>query len=585
MSQTSIGRAALVLTTNGSGLRSGLDKEGQGIKKWADDTGKTVGAKLKDVGAPKGATGGLGLAASLGAVAAPAAAAAAAIATVKSAADTLQDLGRQGDLATALGVSAQQFTGLAGVFNRFGIDAQGTSDVLTDVADWIQDAAVNGGELAETFGFLGVNAKELNGLRPDQQFLALADAFQKIDPTLAAGLAARLGGDFQKLLPVLRQGSGAIQSMGADFAVSARDMESARVANQALTQAGTALGQAWRAISVALAPVITLIGKGISAAVGLARPALQAYASYSQWVFGIASRVWNGITDIISRVWDRIMARAQPVFDWLTSAWESVQEVAGWVWEGILSIVVPVVEQVVSAVEQAIDAVASWTAELLAFTGNWPTAREVVIAAFRGIGTAAAYAWDVIRAGNGIMATVAGGIVEALGSVVVAFRDVIADMIRMAKSLPKALAFTSPVLAGLRQLDENAVGDYGAKIQEAGKQLKEWGAAAVADFGGSAQQFNTWLDRMVARQKTATAEVKKEQAKVVAAATNQLAGPALIKGTSAEVSARLKYEFGGKGTPEKQLAETQKQTGVLGQILGAAQSIAGKPAGVELVPM
>lgn len=228
------GRAFVELSANDAGLRSGLTRARQAVLGFGKSMAK-IGAGLFGLG---GLPAAAGLAKIVG---------------------TLRDLGKQGDMAAGIGVTAEAFTGLASAFDRFGIDAQGAVDVLTDVADWVQDAAVNGGDLAETFGFMGVNAKELMGLRPDEQFLAIADALSKLDPTLAAGLAARLGGDFVKLLPLIRRGSGAIRELAGDLSSTAGEVEEARKANAAYEAVTAKLSYAWTKVAVALAPAITQI--------------------------------------------------------------------------------------------------------------------------------------------------------------------------------------------------------------------------------------------------------------------------------------------------------------------------------------
>lgn len=210
---------------------------------------KAFGAGIAGIGARVGAVG------------------AAALSPLVPAVETLTDLGRQGEMALALGLDPQRLTGLVAAFSRFNLEAQDTADVLTDVADWVQDAAVNGGEIAETFRAMGVDAKKLNGLPVDRQFLAIADALSKLDPTLAAGLAARLGGDFQKLLPLLRQGSDAIEELAAGMGTSAADVAAAVEANRAYQQATAQIGRVWREVVVAVAPAVRDLAEWVSRAV------------------------------------------------------------------------------------------------------------------------------------------------------------------------------------------------------------------------------------------------------------------------------------------------------------------------------
>lgn len=221
----------------------------------------TVGASVRraftnGMTAVNSLAGGLArVGAALGAVGA------AGVAAFKPAISAISELGRQGDMAAALGIGAERFTGLAAAFERFGIDAQGTLDVLTDVADWVQDAAQNGGSLADTFALMGLNVQKLVALKPDQQFAAIAEALSRIDPTLAAGLAARLGGDFQKLLPLLRQGSAAVDDLVAKLGTAAADVRAAQEANRAYTEATAELARVWREVGAAIAPALASLAR------------------------------------------------------------------------------------------------------------------------------------------------------------------------------------------------------------------------------------------------------------------------------------------------------------------------------------
>jgi hypothetical protein len=219
---------------------------------------------------------------------------AAALAPLAPALDELRGLAKQGQIANALGISAESFTGLVGAFQQFNLEAQDASDVLTDVADWIQDAAMNGGELAKTFDLLGVDVQKLNGMSVNKQFMAIADAFQKLDPTLAAGLAARLGGDFQKLLPLLRQGSAGVQDLAGQFAASAEDVARASAANAAYSAAAGALGRVWREVVLAVAPALADVLNGLKNALA----PLAAWVKENRAAVVIAVQVAAGIVGV-----------------------------------------------------------------------------------------------------------------------------------------------------------------------------------------------------------------------------------------------------------------------------------------------
>ncbi len=523
MSQTAIGRAALVLTTNAGGLRSGLDAEGRHARQWADATARNINTRLKPAG--KEAASGLG--ASLGRLAGPAAIAAAGVAGVTAAVGTLGDVAKAGAAANAFGLTAEQFTGMAGVAKSVGEDTREFIESLVTLGKVASEGAAGKGEVAtQWFKDIGLNAQAFKNLRLDEQFFQVFEALQKMqDPAARVrALMVAFGEDGGKyLLPLLSKSSGEIRKMADGFKISTEEVQKATAANAAVTAAGGALKSAWRGIAVALAPAITLVAG--------------------------------------------VITKLQPVFDWLKRAAETYFTIWAAVWGAIID-----------AVGEAATGIRKWVAEVLGLTGPWPTIQDVITFTFRAIGTAGSLAWDAIKGGAGLVSVALGFMVEkGLAPVVRAFKD----LIGLSKHLPDVIrpAWVDGMNAALVKAD--------ASITGLGQRMQEWGKSAVTGFGNSALQFNAWLDKVTAKQKAKT-----EEAAAGAAAAGQkldavltkFDNAALLRGSAAEVSARVKHEFGRQTAAEKLLDEQKRANGHLRGIEASAKILAARPAAAELAP-
>ncbi len=533
MSQTAIGRAALVLSTDASAAKAGLAQFGhdttsavKGIAAQAGSAAAGGGGFLSRI------LGGLGLAKFAGPVGAVAAAVGGFFAERFGSAfsdgiDRLKVLGGIGKKAATLGISGSQFQGLTQQLARVGIEG----DTVTTIFAKLGKTISSGGDFEnpaaiETFARLGLDAKELAKLPLDQSFLKIASAIHEL-PT-AAGQANAAIGIFGRqgaaLLPVLQKGGAGIQEFidkQKKFGAVLSDAQLAKAteAAKAWKEGMHEIESAWqgmknRAVMI-LAPLVKFIGKAIS----------------------------------------RILDVAQPVFDWVGRALESVAEIAEWVFEAVGQFV----EEAIHWVEQLAADISDWA-------GQMPSVRDVVVNVFRAIGTAGALVWDTLKAGAGAVAVVFGEVFKIL-------YDIQRALIDLLKAIPKEFRpdWFDSFLSGME------IGT--AKGRKFAENVSRWGQDAVTGWGNSAVQFNGWLDRMLARQKKHTGDVKAdamEAAAEVQAAFTKIENPALLKGTQAEVSARLRAEF---GAPSKEMLKEQKEANKkLGGIEGGIKKLNDKKA-------
>ncbi|VTU02773.1 unnamed protein product [Gemmataceae bacterium] len=496
MSQTAIGRAALILSANASGLRSGLDQAGQHAKTWADATASGMNSRLKDVGKDTGRGGFLAMA---GRFAGPAAAAVAGVVGVREAISELDEVARTGAAAKAFGLTAEQFSGMAGVAKSVGGNQREFIESLVTLGKLSAEGAAGKGEVAtEFFKKLNLNAKEFNALSLEDKFYGVFEAIQK----LGAGEGVRplmtaFGEDGGKqLLSLLSKTPAELRTLGSSLAVSTGEVEKAAAANAELTRAGSTLSAGWRTIAVAVAPAIGRVAN----LVGNLRPAFE---WIGQWL-EVQTDLWSA----------------------------AFTEIGGWI-------------------RSAAAEIGGWIHELTGLGDTTWTIKDVVVLAWRAVGTAGALAWDTIKAGAGLVITVLGYFVSGVSYVTDAF----ADLVDLAKKLPDAIrpSWVNEFADGVR---------FTSKIVEGtGRELRQWGADAAKGWGDSALKFNGWLDGVAnktAAQAKAAAQESIAATTQAAAALTKIDNAALIRGSSAEVNYRVKHDFGSTSPQAKMLDEQKK---------------------------
>jgi hypothetical protein len=172
--------------------------------------------------------------------------------------ESLNDLGKQGQIADALGLTAEQFTGIAGAAKATGEEAREFLESLVTLGKLGTDAADGTEEASKALKALGINAQDFIKLRADEQFFAIFDALYKLGPGLTQErlLMKAFGEDGGKyLIPLLSKTPAQLRAMGAAFAKSQADLDAAKEAQDAYTEATAGIGRVWQAVVIAVAPV------------------------------------------------------------------------------------------------------------------------------------------------------------------------------------------------------------------------------------------------------------------------------------------------------------------------------------------
>jgi hypothetical protein len=181
--------------------------------------------------------------------------------------DSLNDLGKQGQIASALGLTSEQFTGIAGVAGTAGEETREFIESLVTLGKLGTDAANGTEQASQAFKALGLNAQEFIKLRADEQFFAIFEALHKLGPGLTSErlLMKAFGEDGGKyLLPLLEKTPAELRAMARGFAVSTEDMAEARKAQVAYTEATAGIARVWRQVVVAVAPVVTKVASAVA---------------------------------------------------------------------------------------------------------------------------------------------------------------------------------------------------------------------------------------------------------------------------------------------------------------------------------
>lgn len=510
MAYNAIASGSAILTTNADGLKSGLDQAARDVQGW----GKKVEGSLGK-GASGGKGGGLmgslfgGAGGALGKAGPAALAATAAVAgfslATKEVIDTLGDLAKEGDMAQALGLTAEQFTGMSGIAKSVGGDTREFIESLVTMGKLGTDAAKGTEEAAAAMKALGLNADEFIKLRADQQFFAVFDSLGRMTDPLqrTRALMAAFGEDGGKnLLPLLKKTPAELQKMAAGFAVSAEEMKKAQAASAAVKGLQQAAGRLWRGVAVAAAPLV-------------------------EWFAGFATKALDWL---------------RPVFDWFGRAWQAVEDTAG-----------PILAMIGDAVAGAFRDMKEWAADGFSWVGELPTIREVIVATFRATGVGAALAWDTIKSGAAVVSIAAGGIVKAFGEVIGAFRAVVS----LAEELPDEM-----IPDDLKAFISGVKGFEG-DVDKVGQGMIDWGKKAALGWGNSAIEFDKWLDDAI-KPKEKGAEAGKAFADAM---KDELApvklSAAISAGSKEAYSLVVKNQLRGQGleiegVAKKHLAEAKK---------------------------
>jgi len=228
------------------------------VELFADDSKlvrglKAAQAKLKAFGASVRAVGtkmmGIGTA-----IAAP----------MAGAAKVFSDMGDQmAKMSARTGIGVESLSELAYAAEMSGTSAETLESSIRKMQKTLVDAIGGSASAAGALKKLGLTARDLDGLSPEQQFKLIADQLSKIeDPAARAAAAMNIfGRSGAELLPMMSAGAAGIeqlqqQARDLGLTMSTEDAKAAEAFNSALGNLWKVLKMAAFTIGSALAPVL-----------------------------------------------------------------------------------------------------------------------------------------------------------------------------------------------------------------------------------------------------------------------------------------------------------------------------------------
>jgi hypothetical protein len=205
------------------------------------------------------------------AFAAMAASAAATGLSIYGIAQRIETLAGVVDKANQTGLSAKFIQELGFAAEQSGVPIDSLFDSLKDMTTKIGEASLATDATATSLEQIGLNIEDLKKLKPEGQFLAIADAISKL-PTVAEKSAAGIaifGESAVKMVPMLSQGEDGIRSLmeqakDLKIGISDEDLKSIATADNAMVRMKSSLSAVVSNIAVGLAPVFEQISNSLT---------------------------------------------------------------------------------------------------------------------------------------------------------------------------------------------------------------------------------------------------------------------------------------------------------------------------------
>jgi hypothetical protein len=117
--------------------------------------------------------------------------------------------------STRTGIAVEELSRLKYAADQSGTSLEGLEKGLKKMSQNLVAAATGGKEMSDTFKELGLNAEEMTKLKPDEQFVTIAEAISKVqNPTQRAAMAMKVFGKAgMELLPLMNDGAGGINEL------------------------------------------------------------------------------------------------------------------------------------------------------------------------------------------------------------------------------------------------------------------------------------------------------------------------------------------------------------------------------------
>lgn len=201
-----------------------------------------------------------------------AAAAAATGLSIYGIAQRIESLAGVVDKANQTGLSAEFIQQLGFAADQSGVSVDGLLGGLTKMTIELGKTQLNSEETSNNLKQIGLEASSLADMKPEDQFLAIADAIAKL-PTAAEKAAATVaifGRSTSEMIPLLGEGEKGIRSLMEEaknlkIGISTEDLQSIAKADDAMARMKSSLSSVVSNIAVSLAPVFEQISNSLTA--------------------------------------------------------------------------------------------------------------------------------------------------------------------------------------------------------------------------------------------------------------------------------------------------------------------------------
>jgi len=247
-----IGNLSILVSANTKRFSSGIGRAGRSLKSFVGKIAKTVGK----LGALGGALIAVAAGAGLGAL-------------IGKSFKTIDVLGKTSD---KLGITTEDLGRLQHAAELTGVSSKNMSLGLQRMSRRIAEAAQGAGVAAGALTELGLDAQKLAGMSPDEQFLHLADAFEKVK---TQGDRVRLGfklfdTEGVALINTLKLTRAGLEEVGATAdkaGATLSRVETAQIeaANDSITNLRATIGGFVQQLAVKFAPFVQLVADRMNA--------------------------------------------------------------------------------------------------------------------------------------------------------------------------------------------------------------------------------------------------------------------------------------------------------------------------------
>lgn len=181
-----------------------------------------------------------------------------------------QEITQVDRLSKSLGMSIEQLSAWRTAAEQAGVEADEVGELFADMNDWMVDSAMNDSGAMNDFIKQGLlpAVTDVNGemKNTEQYILEMADAFKKMDPAQASGIARQIGISNLQVAQWMQQGGDALREQLAQAkqlgVFAEEDAQAAREFNASIMTLQHSLQMMLLPVFRAIAPILTKIANG-----------------------------------------------------------------------------------------------------------------------------------------------------------------------------------------------------------------------------------------------------------------------------------------------------------------------------------